>query len=339
MLRRSYARSGLGQYDQVVVLGERDAPRLLRVQVHAVRGGRVPALRRQAVAHGHLAAPAGGFQDGVEVQWHPGFYVLGYGFEVQFRAMGRDQFLEHRQELSALRDLAHHKACQMIADYKVVGARYLSELAVADIEHLADYGEPMLAVIGDLAQVQECDQGLGVCSVGIRLVRMAEDDHMVVGGDLELIQGAAVRDVAHPGRDLLVSERVEAGRGDRAVGGHHHHLRAGTDVVVELGDYLRRAVVPPEDQGAFGPGLPGWRFSYGPGVDLICLMFRGMYRAVVFGDQYSLVVRGDPAASLRVQHDATILLAQSDHRATLVCCEGFVEGHVDETGLAEKVDR
>src|SRR5215203_3194121 len=226
----------------------------------------------------------------------------------------------------------------MIADYKVVGARYLSELAVADIEHLADYGEPMLAVIGDLAQVQECDQGLGVCSVGIRLVRMAEDDHMVVGGDLELLQGATVRGVAHSGRDLLVSERVEAGRGDRAVGGHHHHLRAGTDVVVELGDYLRRAVVPPEDQGAFGPGLPGWRFSYGPGVDLICLMFGEMYRAVVFGDQNDLVVRGDPAANLRVQHDATILLAQSDHRATLVCCEGFVEGHVDETGFADKVD-
>src|SRR3712207_5330763 len=98
MSRRSYARSGLGQYDQVVVLGERDAPRLLRVQVHAVRGGRVPALRLQAVTHGHLATPAGGFQDGVEGQWHAGFHVLGYGFEVQFRAMGGDKFLEHRRE-------------------------------------------------------------------------------------------------------------------------------------------------------------------------------------------------------------------------------------------------
>src|SRR5215204_7291309 len=226
----------------------------------------------------------------------------------------------------------------MIADYKVVGARYLSELAVADVEHLADYGEPMLAAIGDLAQVQECDQGLGVCSVGIRLVRMAEDDHMVVGGDLELLQGAAVGDVAHSGRDFLVSERVEAGSGDRAVGGHHRHLRAGTDVVVELSDDRGRAVVPAEDQGAFGPGLTGWRFSYGPDVDLRCLMFGEMYRAVVFGDEYDLVVRGDPAASLRVQPDATILLAQSDHRATLVCREGFGEGHADETGLADKVD-
>src|ERR671923_167815 len=109
----------------------------------------------------------------------------------------------------------------MIADYEVVGARYLSELAVADVEHLTDYREPMPAAIGDLAQVQERDQGLRVCGVGIRLVRVAEDDYLVVGGDLELIQGAAVRDVAHSGRDLLVSERVEAGRGDRVVGGHH----------------------------------------------------------------------------------------------------------------------
>src|SRR5215203_1876694 len=100
MLRRSYARSGLGQYDQVVVLGERDPPRLLRVQVHAIRGGRVPALRFQAVANSYLAAPAGGFQNGVEVQWYAGFHVLGYGFEVQFRAMGGDSFLEHRRELS-----------------------------------------------------------------------------------------------------------------------------------------------------------------------------------------------------------------------------------------------
>src|SRR5215208_6880796 len=226
----------------------------------------------------------------------------------------------------------------MIADYKVVGARYLSELAVADVEHLADYGEPMLAAIGDLAQVQECDQGLRVCSVGVRFVRVAEDDHMVVGGDLELIQGAAVRDVAHPGRDLLVSERVEAGSADRAVGGHHRHLRAGTYVVVELGDYRGRAVVPAEDQGAFGPRFPGWRFSYGPGVDLRCLMFGEMYRAVVFGNEYDLVVRGDPAASLRVQPDTTILFAHSDHRATLVGGEGFVEGHAEETGLADKVD-
>src|SRR5215211_2215522 len=226
----------------------------------------------------------------------------------------------------------------MIADYKVVGTRYLSELAVADVEHLADYREPMLAAIGDLAQVQECDQGLRVCSVGVRFVRVAEDDHMVVGGDLELIQGAAVRDVAHSGRDLLVSERVEAGSADRAVGGHHRHLRAGTYVVVELGDYRWRAVVPAEDQGAFGPRLSGWRFSYGPGVDLWFLMFGEMYGAVVFSDEYDLVVRGDPAARLRVQPDATILFAQSDHRATLVRREGFVEGHADETGLAEKVD-
>src|ERR687898_1537798 len=203
MLRRSYARSGLGQYDQVVALGERDAPRLLRVQVHAVRGGRVPALRRQAVAHGHLAAPAGGFQDGVEVPWHAGFHVLGYGFEVQFRAIGGDQFLEHRRELSVLRNLAHHKAGQMIADDKVVGARYLSELAVADVEHLADYGEPVPAAVGDLAQVQERDQGLRVGRVGIRLVWVAEYDHMIVSEALEPIQGAAVRDVAHSGRDLL----------------------------------------------------------------------------------------------------------------------------------------
>src|SRR5215208_4732011 len=148
--------------------------------LHAVRGGGIPSLGSQAVAHGHLAAPAGGFQDGVEVQWHAGFDVLGYGFEVQFRAMGRDKFLEHRREFSVLRDLAHHKACQMIADYKVVGARYLSEFAVADVEHLADYGEPMLAATGNLAQVQECDQGLRVCRVGVRIVRVAEDDHMVV---------------------------------------------------------------------------------------------------------------------------------------------------------------
>src|SRR5215218_4838117 len=125
--------------------------------------------------------------------------------------MRGDQFLEHRRELSVLRDLAHHKACQMIADDKVVGARYLSELAVADVEHLANYGEPMSAAVGDLAQVQERDQGLRVCRVGVRLVREAEDDHMVVGGDLELIQGAAVRDVAHSGGDLLVSKSVEAG--------------------------------------------------------------------------------------------------------------------------------
>src|SRR5215217_8839027 len=171
--------------------------------------------------------------------------------------MRGDKFLEHRRDLTVLRDLAHHKACQMIADYKVVSARYLSELAVADVEHLADYGEPMLAATGDLAQVQECDQGLRVRRVGLRLVRVAEDDHMVVGGDLELIQDTAVRDVAHTGRDHLVSERVEAGRWDRAVGGHHRHLRAGTDVVVELGDYRGRAVVPAEDQGAFGPRLPG----------------------------------------------------------------------------------
>src|SRR5215216_3129275 len=49
-------------------------------------------------------------------------------------------------------------------------------------------------------------------------------------------------------------------------------------------------------------------------------------------------VRGDPAAGLRVQPDATILFAHSNHRATLVCREGFVEGHADETGLADKVD-
>src|SRR5215211_8673500 len=226
----------------------------------------------------------------------------------------------------------------MIADYKVVGARYLSELAVADVEHFADYGEPMLAVIGDLAQVQECDQGLRVCSVWVRFVRVAEDDHMVVRGDLELIQGAAVRDVAHSGRDLLISERVEAGRADRTVGGHHSHLRAGTYVVVELGDYRGRTVVPAEDQGAFGRRFPGWRFSYGPGVDLRCLMFGEMYRAVVFGNEYDLVVRGDQAASLRVQPDATILFAQSNHRATLVRREDFVEGHADETGLSDKVD-
>src|SRR5215211_4054944 len=69
-------------------------------------------------------------------------------------------------------------------------------------------------------------------ALGVRLVRVAEDDHMVVGGDLELIQGAAVRYVTHCGRDLLVSEGVEAGGGDHAIGSHHRHLRAGTDVIV-----------------------------------------------------------------------------------------------------------
>jgi hypothetical protein len=82
MLQEVLRGSGLCQYDQPVVLGEGDAHRLLRVQVHAVRGGRVPALRLQAVAYGHLVAPTGGFQDGVEVQWNPGFHVLGYGLEV-----------------------------------------------------------------------------------------------------------------------------------------------------------------------------------------------------------------------------------------------------------------
>src|SRR5215211_2129660 len=227
----------------------------------------------------------------------------------------------------------------MIADDKVVGACYLGELAVADVEHLADYGEAVPAAVGDLSQVQERDQGLRVGRVGIRLVRVAEDDHMIVGGDLELIQGAAVRDVAHPGRDYLVYERVRAERRSCVVWGHHSHLRAGTDVVVELGDYYGCPVVPAEDQGAFWPRIPGWRFSYGPGVDLGCLTFGEMYRAVVFGNEYDLVVRGDPAASLRVQPDATILFAaHSDHRATLVGGEGFVEGHAKETRLADKVD-
>src|SRR3712207_7043394 len=67
------------------------------------------------------------------------------------------------------------------------------------------------------------------------------------------------RSTLFPYTTLFRSERLEAGRGDRAVGGHHRHLRAGPDVVVELGDYRGCAVVPAKDQGAFGPRLPGWR--------------------------------------------------------------------------------
>src|SRR5215210_4787491 len=272
------------------MLGERDAPRFLRVQVHAVRGPRVPGLSPEAVAHGRFAATAGGFEDGVEVQRHAWFNVVRRRFEVQFRAFGGDQVLEHLRELSVLRDLAHHKACQMIANDKVVSARYLGELAVADVEHLADYGESVFALLRYLAQVQERDQGLRVGHVGVRLVRTAEDDHMVVGGDLELIEGAAVGGVALAGRDLLVLESVEAGRGDGAVGCDHSHLRAGMDVVVEFCDYRGRAVVPAEDQGALGPRLAGWSFSYGPGVYLGGLVFGEIYRAVVFGEEYDLVV-------------------------------------------------
>src|SRR5215217_2346945 len=65
--RRSCARSGLCQNDQLVVLGERDALGFLRVQVYAVRGARLRGRSPEAVAHGHLFSTAGGYKDGVEV--------------------------------------------------------------------------------------------------------------------------------------------------------------------------------------------------------------------------------------------------------------------------------
>src|SRR5215216_637094 len=227
----------------------------------------------------------------------------------------------------------------MIAHDKVVCACYLGELAVADVEHLANYGEFTLASLRYLAQVQERDKGLRVGRVGIRPVRVAEDDHMVVGGNRELIEGAAVRGVALAGRDLLVSESVEAGRGDGAVGSHNSHFRVGMDVVVEFGDYRRCAIVPTEDQGALGLRLSGYRFPDRSGLlDLRGRTFREIYRAVVFGDEYDLIVCEDLGVSLGIQPDTAILFTEPDHRTALVDCEGFAEGHASETGLAGEVD-
>src|SRR5215210_1657162 len=110
------------------------------------------------------------------------------------------------------------------------------------------------------------------------------------------------------------------------------------DVVVELGDYRGRAVVPAEDQGSLGPRCAGGRFSYGPGGDLGGLMCGEMYSAVVFGDKYDLVFRGDLGVSVRVQRDTTVLSAESDHRAALVGREGFAEGRTSEAGLGGEVD-
>src|SRR5215210_4810906 len=63
-----------------------------------------------------------------------------------------------------------------------------------------------------------------------------------------------------------------------------------------------------------------------------------MYRAVVFGYEYDLVVRRDLGLSVRVQPDAAVPPTDPDHRATLVGREGFVEGRASETGFAGEVD-
>ena len=80
--------SGLCQNNQFVPFVERDRPRFIRVEVHAVGGFRISRLGVQAVANGHLATAAGGLDDGVEVQWHAGFYVIGRRFQIKFRALG-----------------------------------------------------------------------------------------------------------------------------------------------------------------------------------------------------------------------------------------------------------
>ena len=156
------------------------------------------------------------------------------------------------------------------------------------------------ALLRYLAQVQERDQGLRVARVGVGSAGVAEDDHVVVEGHPELVQNPPVRGISHARGDPLVLQPFEGRRGDGAVPGDHGHLRAGMDVVVELGDHRGRAVVPAEYQGALGLRFAGCRFSDGPFVDPGGSRFRELYLAVVFGDEYDFVFRRDPGVGRRV---------------------------------------
>ena len=77
-----------------------------------------------------------------------------------FARRDRDRsLLENCPELLIFGDLGHQQAHQLIANYEVVGACDLGKLAIAIIQHLADDGERLAVLAGDLAQMQKGYQG------------------------------------------------------------------------------------------------------------------------------------------------------------------------------------
>ena len=82
---------------------------------------------------------------------------------------------------------------------------HLCQLAVAQVEHLADDRERRLVALGDIAQVQQRDQRLGIRLLRLQ-VAVRQHDHVVVVCRVQLLQQRAVGRIAGENGDLLVGQ-------------------------------------------------------------------------------------------------------------------------------------
>jgi hypothetical protein len=129
--------------------------------------------------------------------------------QINLGAFGIEEISKDCIERLVLGHLRQHQADQAVADDEVVGLGDLGQGAVAAVQHLADDREDVAVQAGDIAQVEQGDQGAGVGLLHIKALRIAEQDHMLVAGNVERVQRAAVGGVACLKMDLLMRRSAQ----------------------------------------------------------------------------------------------------------------------------------
>ncbi len=135
-----------------------DRLRFRRVKAHPVSLRGFIRVGAQAVAKRHFIFATGRFQDSIKIHRLVQLNVIPGGLKVNFRTFRIKQVIEDFHQLLILRNLRKHQTDQAVADDEIVDMSDFRQLAVADIQHLADNRKRVAAFLGDIAQVQERDQ-------------------------------------------------------------------------------------------------------------------------------------------------------------------------------------
>ena len=266
------------------------------------------AMRRfrgnQPIADGGFAFPPRGFNQRVERDGDARPDVSVNRLEVNFRTFRREERLENIVHFRVFGELRQHETHKMVTDDEIVHAGDFREVAVSDIPHFADDGKRRFVALGNIAEMQQRDEGARVRFLYIQPV-VAQDDDMVVGGRIQRIQKFAAGLVARPKDDFLILKRVGAGaafafqifvRDDR-------DERAFRDVGIQFADEDARAGIPSDDEGAF--------------------RFRRGRRAILQND--GVVYRGRIG---RIEADGIVIFRDGENRVALL--DGRIHRRVEK---------